>query len=148
MPAKILYPDPDQVRDAVSTIINLTGSPVTFSYVAGQELCPTCGGTDPFCPTCQGKQYVATVATYTQTATVRWKVLDRKQYRPEGQWFYGDCLLTFIANDNISNAVSRATDVLVQGKHCTVIDTKTSGIDNCRLYVHLNQIDTNATGVG
>jgi len=143
----IQYPDPAQVRAVVGDIIDTVGSNVLITYVSDSILCPTCGGNDPFCPTCEGNVYVRSELTYTQKGTVKWKSLEKKIYRPEGQYMEGDCTVTFLNVPQLEAILPKIISVLVDGRKCVIDKWNLQGISNSRIYLVLKE-DTNSGRTG
>jgi len=119
----IQTPNLSFVKQVVADIIDTLSRIVTFYYVSGREVCPVCGGNDPFCQTCQGNTYVETLSTQDISATVKWKLgklPESKRYRPEGQYLEGDCQLTFAYDDSYPPIIDATRKVVVDGRDCIV----------------------------
>jgi len=111
----------DQLKqEIVHDIIEATGSTVTFVASSGLVLCTACAGVDPFCTTCSGNVMIDQVYTADRTASIRWKAADQKRYRPEGQYYDGDCLIVIAYDDQLETVIRQSRFVLVDNRQCTI----------------------------
>lgn len=119
----IVRPDVDFIGEVVADIIAALGRTITLHYLVSYDICPTCGGTDPFCLTCQGNPYVETETTLDITATVKWKLgklPESKRYKPEGQYLEGDCQLVVEYDSTYPPILDRCRKIVVDNRDCVL----------------------------
>jgi hypothetical protein len=119
----------------ISGIIEERGREVILNVSLGLQLCPTCGGTDPFCPTCDGNERIHIEQQLPVIALVRWKREDRRMYRPEGQYVEGDCtlVLLYVEPDlNGQGLLASGTDFIARRTTSVIVDDKRMVVDSYR----------------
>lgn len=135
----ITHPSITFKHDLVASIINTVGKPVVLKLESVRERCPTCLGNDPFCLTCAGNGFVYSVRDVTVTGSVRWKSLEQKRYRPEGQYVDGDCTVTIEYTEALEALMYSVKEVIVDNRRCVIDRWNLHGSPTNRLYLILKE---------
>lgn len=139
---KLIKPDTTEV---VQAIIEATSKPITLHCVAEKVICPACSGRDPFCLVCNGSGYAEQNQTIQASGSVRWKSLEKKIYRPEGQYVEGDCAVVLPYTTEIESILYKVKHVTVDGRKCVVSHWNIRGTPTNRIYLILVE-DENMKG--
>lgn len=136
---KILKPSPDVTYDIVASIIAAVAKPVILKQAGAYTPCPVCAGNDPFCETCHGSGSLYSVNDVTVLGSVRWKALEQKKYRPEGQYVEGDCSVTISYSATIEALMYNVKEVVVDNRKCVVDHWNLRGSPTNRIYLVLTE---------
>lgn len=138
----IIKPDPVFVQTVVSGIIDANGTSVTLETEPERVICPTCSGTDPFCPACEGSKFITTTIPLTVTGTVKWKTLEKKKYRPEGQYMEGIGTVTIAYTEQLEQHMYKTRYAIVDGRRCTIDSWNLKGAPINRIYIVLKEVES------
>lgn len=146
---KLAKPDGILVADTIASIIATTGREVTLQLLGALVPCVDCAGSDPFCTTCQGNPLVPLGAPpLVVTGVVRWKTMERRRYRPEGQYPDGDCTVVVAYQVDLEATLRQVVRVEVDGRSCVLDSWRLQGSPVNRILLVLREDeDTGGTRV-
>lgn len=133
----IVKPSAIAIQDTVTSIIEAVGKPIVLRQEGVRTLCPTCAGQDPFCATCEGRTYIYSTTDISVIGSVKWKSLEKKRYRPEGQYVDGDCTVTIPYTEELEAIMYNVQQVIVDNRRCVIDRWNLQGSPTNRIYLIL-----------